>query len=544
MIRWYKTGTNSHGLAVDDFSFRIIETKTWNSTGTANWSVAENWTPEGVPAENSFIIVNSGELVVNSSVSALNVTVNAGAAVTIGSGVTLTADKVTLKTDASRNAASLINIGTLTAISVEYQRYMPIGAFEYVSAPIASQTASVFGTLGTNSSLGNGLFTFDVSSNAWSVAITNGASPISAMKGYAFIANSNQTITFSGTDFYSGEQSIGLDKGASTGFNLVGNPYPSAINWATGAGWTRSANVDPVIWINTADAPSASNFATFNYETPEASTNWASTIGTDEGVIAPTQAFWVYTTDNVSLAVNSAAQVHSSNVLNKKATTTNPLIRLQAQRSGYTDEMVIYFHDSATENLDKYDTRKKLGSGAYPQIYASITDAILAVNSLPKAMLSDSLVVPITFQTAIKGVCSIVLTKIEGIEENLDLLLVDKTLGVTTNLRESSSYSFDASTTSAIKDRFEVIISKTSTTSTGINTQSPISMFTSGKTIYINNSERNGQLVVYNSVGMQMLTQRLNGNSLETISTNLPTGIYLVTVQSKAGKVTKRVFVE
>jgi hypothetical protein len=69
-------------------------------------------------------------------------------------------------------------------------------------------------------------------------------------------------------------------------------------------------------------------------------------------------------------------------------------------------------------------------------------------------------------------------------------------------------------------------------------------MFASGKTIYVNNSERNGQLVVYTVTGAQVLSHMLTGSALETITTNLPTGVYLVTVQSKVGRVAKRIFVE
>ncbi len=453
---------------------------------------------------------------------------------------------LTLKANGSRTTASLIVKGDIhnQGGTVGFERWVPTGVFEYFSSPIVSQTASVFGPLGENSAAGNGLFAFDVNSNAWSAAITNGASPISAMKGFAFIANSNQTVTFSGTEFYSGEQSIGLIKGASTGFNLVGNPYPSAINWDAATGWTRNNDyIDPVIWINTADAPGASNFATFNHETPEASTNWASTIGTDEGVIAPTQAFWVYTTDNVSLAVNSNAQVHSANTVNKKSASENPLIRLQAQCSGYSDEMVIYFHSEATEGLDRFDTRKKLGRGAYPQLYAPVADAIAAVNTLPQSLLSEKVVVPITLKSDMAGSITLALTELKNLGDDMNIILTDKATGSQTDLR-TAAYTVEVEAGSTLTNRFEVTIERKNVTSAPAIDKSTVNIYASAKNIYVGMAQQGSRVEVYNAIGVQMLSQTLNGSAVESIPTNLPKGVYIVVVNGSEGRTVKRVFIQ
>lgn len=66
------------------------------------------------------------------------------------------------------------------------------------------------------------------------------------------------------------------------GWNLVGNPTASWLNWNAAAGWTRT-NVNNVIYVWD---PASNEYLVTNGET-----------GTHDGFIAPFQAFWVQATD-------------------------------------------------------------------------------------------------------------------------------------------------------------------------------------------------------------------------------------------------------
>ena len=81
------------------------------------------------------------------------------------------------------------------------------------------------------------------------------------------------------------------------GFNLVGNPYPSVIDWSASSGWTRSdlqlsgGGYDIWIWN-----PSANNYGVFN-------SSDASGTGTNSAsrYLAPMQGFFVLAGENGTL---------------------------------------------------------------------------------------------------------------------------------------------------------------------------------------------------------------------------------------------------
>jgi hypothetical protein len=448
-----------------------------------------------------------------------------------------------LKANGDRTIASLIVKGDIhnEGGTVGFERWVPAASFEYFASPIIGQTASVFAPLGSGPP-SNGLFAYDVTNDTWAATITVEATPIVVMQGYAFIANAASTIAFSGDAYFNGEQSIALTKSAKTGFNLVGNPYPSAIDWKTSEGWSRE-NLSDVVWINYANTPGDGNFASFNNLTPETAINWLGNVGSDLGIIAPTQAFWVYTNANTTLTVNSAAQAHSANTVNKKSASENPLIRLQAQRSGYSDEMVIYFHNEATEGLDRFDTRKKLGSGAYPQIYAPVADAMTAVNTLPQSLLSERVVMPITLKSDMAGSITIALTELKNLGDDMNVILTDKSTGTQTDLR-TAAYTVEVESNSTLTNRLEVTLERKNTTSTPAIDKSTVNIYASAKNIYVGMAHQGSRVEVYNAIGVQMLSHTLNGSAVENIPTNLAKGVYIVVVNGSEGRTVKRVFIQ
>lgn len=92
------------------------------------------------------------------------------------------------------------------------------------------------------------------------------------------------------------------------GWNLIGNPYPSAIAWNNDGGWARSANVDPVVWVW--DVLGAT-WRSYNADTESGNLT--------NGVIASGQGFWVYVTPGAAtLTVAESAKVSSSGTYYRK----------------------------------------------------------------------------------------------------------------------------------------------------------------------------------------------------------------------------------
>jgi hypothetical protein len=85
---------------------------------------------------------------------------------------------------------------------------------------------------------------------------------------------------------------------SADGWNLVGNPYPSAIQWNNGAGWART-NIDPTVWVWDVVGRVWHSF------------NANTSLGDlTNGIIASGQGFWVYApaVGAATITINEAAK--------------------------------------------------------------------------------------------------------------------------------------------------------------------------------------------------------------------------------------------
>ena len=113
-----------------------------------------------------------------------------------------------------------------------------------VSSPTSEGTANTF-----SGGLMNG---YDEPSQFW-ISVTNQSTPMVAGRGYSVAMPATGDVAFtggvpnSGDLFISGLTSTPGENPGYEGWNLLGNPFPSAINWDIGS-WNRS-NIDAAVYI-------------------------------------------------------------------------------------------------------------------------------------------------------------------------------------------------------------------------------------------------------------------------------------------------------
>jgi len=202
-----------------------------------------------------------------------------------------------------------------------------------------------------------------------------------AGQGYLPVANSSQTIqTAQGLYVWSGDTITGTQpftvdlKGVPNqgditfpvtytntgstnedGWCLVGNPYPSTIDWDS-PDWTKT-NISNAIQILN---PDNQQYATY--------VNGASANGGSR-YIASQQAFWVYA---------NASNPQLTGTEKIKSAIDQPFVKSPSISSGMSikvignnmmDECIMRHVDGATENFDwEYDAYKLYGSSNYPNI--------------------------------------------------------------------------------------------------------------------------------------------------------------------------------
>ncbi|MBN2778686.1 MAG: T9SS type A sorting domain-containing protein [Bacteroidales bacterium] len=355
----------------------------WEGDLSQDWETAGNWISGECPDINKSVIIpqaamNFPILAGNSDVDKLEVENNASlillenAQLTIDGGI-INEGTITLKSSILRDA-SLITNGTNSGSGLyEVERYLTANQWHLVSSPITAGTASVF----------NGIWLrpYDESTNTFGEYTVPDATPMPTGQGFSVWTNSAETRTFFGiiNNGSVGPLSAQLTgiAGANTGWNLMGNPYPSAIDWDAASGWTKTNLANAVyVWNGT-------QYATY-----------IGGVGANGGsrYIAPTQGFFVQATSaGASLTMNNDVRVHNSVSYLKETNEPTDIIRLNITANGYSDETVLALRQGSLNEFDPMtDAVKLAGISDAPMVYTTKDDgaplAINCVNSIYNLM--------------------------------------------------------------------------------------------------------------------------------------------------------------
>ncbi len=246
---------------------------------------------------------------------------------------------------------------------------------------------------------------------------------------------------------------------ANDGWNLVPNPYPSAIDWdapTDGTHWDKT-NIGGTIYIW--------NSSTESYGSYVAGSGG---IGLNGGsnLIPSQQAFWVHATGAPTLTVRELVKSNTLittylRTMNSPNTSHIPMafkdfpiplntnntpnsIKLTASGNGQPDdEILIRFMQGATNNFDNQYDGLKL-PGYHSNLSSVLNSTDYCINSLPP--LTSNMDIPIRLNVPAAGTYKISRDSILMLPMSSCIFLED-TKAVGTNLRTSVSYSFTISDT-------------------------------------------------------------------------------------------------
>lgn len=526
---------NSTPVTVD-----IWDEGNWFGKSDEDWNNEENWC-YGIPTATSDVVI-SGEAVFNPVVgegdgTCKDLTIGEGASVTINAGYALTvsgalsnsagSNGLVIKSDAS-GTGSLIH--STPDVDARVERYLTPDLWHYTSVPISDALSGVFMDIY--------LRTFDEPTYSWNPWIVPTDIPLEVMLGYAaWVSGEPLTVSFEGK-LNTGNHSINVTRNNSLdnpGWNLVGNPYPSALDWNAVAGWNKT-NVNNTIYFYSGNG----GLSYYKYyigsggEIPDIGVN----DGTNE--IPAMQGFFVHASSDGSLSVNNNARIHSTQSYYKNDNAEIPVIRLQAEGNGLTDETVIRFFAGADLNFDgDFDALKLFGNG-HPQIYSVTPDQTeLAISTLPG--YDEETVVPIGFMAASEGLHTISLTEFIAFESNAQIFLEDIVTGTIQPLSEQNPYTFASSPGD---DHTRFLLHFSNPLGTTENMITPVSIYAHGNAVYVNMKENsNAELLIHDLLGREIYKNNLSGESLFRVDLASKTGFYLVTVQTGTHSITQKVMI-
>ena len=360
-------------ISVYDIGAYEVQYSKWTGTSGTDWTVSGNWDANVDPSSGTGdVIIPAG--LTNYPVSASNpdFTIGSGKQMIIEQGARVTLDDLTnngilkLNHNASGFASLIINSYTRgTGGTEEIQLYLTGGGSEfledykwhYISTPVSSLSTDVFTAVTLDlaqfvesrpsTSLLQGWVGYD--GYIYSTGGFGGPtfSSLTPGKGYNFWSESNNTLTFGGSFNTSNVvMSLGYSgvPAAVHGFNLLGNPFSSGLDWN---------DIIEGVYFAYPSYTSKSLYFTRN----NTQCTYAAGVGIPadvNGIIPPMQGFFTktYATGN-SITLPAAARTNDNIHARYKGDEVIPLVRLSIfENNESNDETVVRFNEDAKSDLD------------------------------------------------------------------------------------------------------------------------------------------------------------------------------------------------
>ena len=557
---------SSSSLTVVGNTLQIAGTITNNGTFTADNGTIEM---KGTAAQ----VIPSGSFAGN---NLMNLVISNTLGVTLGGALNITGYLKAATGDlASNGNLKLISSAVQTALidgsgnaqvtgNVTMQRYLAVGyGYKYFSSPFTSLTVNAFlpfvnlgATFPTfykyneNNSIG-GLGVDFISGWVNWVNIANSLNP---MAGYAvnfgnLLAPKTVEVTGVVSNGTVTSTLFNNNRIYTTGFNLVGNPYPSPIDWYAASGWTKT-NIDNAIYFFD------SSGAIDEYSGVYCSFVNGVSIGGSTNIIPSLQGFFVHVTDGSYPVTGTLGMTNSV----RKNDFTQPfkvasfdprtILRFTAgfdAKGSISDQFVIYFDPLSTPLFDKEkDALKLMNTDAtVPNLYLLTSDARkVSISGIPAP--NDSITqIPIGIKTLKDGWIIFDALDISLLPDALNIYLVDSEKKTIQDLKTVSSYRFYITAGENLK-RFYLIFS------TKDLTQSPppkgrfFKLSKSSNKIMINVNlpfNTDGDLIVTNMQGQIMLRKSVYGIETVELNTNISSGVYIISVVSGKDRDSEKIII-
>ncbi|PWD99773.1 T9SS type A sorting domain-containing protein [Marinilabilia rubra] len=463
------------------FGVASIAPYTWEGddlTSPTDWFTSANWSSGMVPsAANPAIIDGTGATypVIDAGDASCDVlTVTTGEVLTVRPGASLevisdvdNAGTIVLESTNS-SLSSLILPETMTnSGNVNVKLTLDPDHYWYMSSPLQNTVAGWFKPSEDVSK--DYVYVFEVVDNRWQwirldqTDVDNNR-PIGDMQGvvgyyYTDTKHLDCTGTVQNTDL-----TVTPD---DPGYHLVGNPYPTAIDWEDPAGWTRDGFSNTIwSWITYGGIRI---IQTYNNNGDILPGVWTlEPDGYDASTmshIPPYQAVWVKqeSETSVPLTVKRAARVKNSDAPLKSASSGESsfeMIRVKAQNEYTMDATVLYFSDSFVSGTGVEDSEKRFnGSEKVPEVYTRLNTQALAINGQP-VLSSEENAYALSVRNRIEGEVRLVFDLDEFTDLTYDVLLEDKVAGAWTDLRDVNEYAYTPVQMGDDHDRFVLHLDK------------------------------------------------------------------------------------
>lgn len=476
--------------------------KVWDGTNTA-FNNPNNWKPVGVPTDSNCIVIpDTGfEPIIPASYHgvAKTVSIQSNAQLTISSGSSITVTDEVLISDNTTPVVSddgklvIENTGSLVQVTnppvdvngnsinknlgnIEMKRTttpMYRYDFTYWSSPIEESPSFTLNTLSPGT-LADKYYKWNTAIQNWQT-VMSGASAmdegigyiVRAPQSYAIEGQTGATPTAYAASFLgkpnNGVISVGIVGGANK-WNLLGNPYPSAISANAFITHSANAGLDGTLYFwthNSRPVDTVTGDAIYNYSSadyaaynltgstatatsasPEAFNPDDNNTNAPDGTIPAGQSFFVRGTATGTALFNNAMRVTGPNInfYRTGQNTSEGRVWLNlSTASGAFHQALVGYMQNATNTIDRGYDGLLLGGNAVT-LYSILDSNKLTIQGrqLPFSVTDE---VPLGTSFAAAGTYKISIDHFDGFFNDESVYLEDRTSNVFHDLKQSA-YTF------------------------------------------------------------------------------------------------------
>ena len=551
------------GSVTNNGTIKGTGTLLFNGTGTQNLTTVSTLNLANITQAGTGTVVQSGPISITGTLA-----VNSGT-------YDMNNQLFTLVSNAAGTArVAKASTAIANATNVAVQRYVPLtnatsaGTYEFLGSSLTGKTVGSYqragiqttGFPGATTPSGNpsawffNPFDNNVTNKGW-VSATDSANTVAPGKGLrlwlpgSFVNGAggvNNPLSLKGT-IQQGAVTANLQycatgcaTGVPNGYNLVGNPYPSEIDWDLIPSSDRP-NVDNATWIY---RHVAQNYATY-----------ASGVGINGGSsgLASSQGFLVRASaTGASITFREDAKTANAPSLLRTA-ADKQLIRVTLGGAGYTDETVVRLHDAATTGYDsRLDAGKLMGAGLNLFTLNSAAEA-MGINAIPVPAQTETIPMGITAAT---GFYTLTFSDLESLPSGITVYLKDNYAHSTTPVSDGEviAFSVNGDPQSSGNGRFALVFAPSAVT--GLQSSLNKAAFSlypnplSGKDVTVSFAGFDKDAVrisVQDVLGKEVFTTTLQGNkgSLNTkqVEMDLAPGMYTVIATTGDVRVAQKLIV-
>ena len=543
----------------------VSNTATWNSASSQSWTTAGNWSCGTVPDGSVILIISTGTATLSSDLS-----MGSGTTLTLASGAYLEIDPGTTLTIES--GATLTNGGTvrLNALGTSVANLWLKGDYDVASSgevvvehpydvasssePWVHVSSPVTGSLshfGSASSLNS--FSWNATTGSWYPE--SAANSFQAGRGYVLYMGTSgvQTATSGvleahGTPFNNVSVTLGFHDGANNtlsfapstsqlarkGWNLLGNPFTSrldfvAVRTATGNGINNSF----ARWNPTKGGQGNGGFDVYA----------GSSADYTDASIPPMGAAWVQITGNSiptmsgNLIQGTHGRKNGANFSKGAGVDKLKVIVTELAAPIVSDEMSLAMVPGASDGFDSdWDGRELLNGLYMPNLFVHhLGDRISAKAVDFNLDAVNAKVVPVGMSSTQEMKPYRIHLDESWTQPGYTVYLKDKLLK---NVHKLTTSDYVFAYTSALEDRFELILTNAKTGALGLEEASrgALTAWVSGSELWITGLESGAQeLDVVGMDGRVVLSTQLRaeeGQPATTALPELPAGLYTVRVRA------------